>query len=428
MSMQTQAQVKTSPAPKPSFTPVRTGLLQRTCACGGNPGVDGECEECRKNRLGLQRQAANQATPSTVPPIVHEVLRSSGQALDAQTRAFMEPRFGHDFSRVKVHTDTRAAESARAVNALAYTIGRDVVFGMGQYQPGTMEGKRLLAHELTHVVQQRGNNSIIERISDQLDASEHEAESAANSVMNNNSALTQGAISQNTSSTLSRRVTPHSVHCTAGRDSAPADPTATLTSVDQQAQDFAKQIAESLAKDAEATLAAKGIPATPSATFLSYQDHFGLPPATRGGFLNRLTGTVRSEQHIAIREELRILSRRFAIVNAIFSSTMRYVCEGAAAEDCKEGDAASARDERAVYLCPGFWDDNTPEQQASILVHEGFHIFLGSPGTKNRVGEINDLEGALRGPGMNFNIAGCYENIMPDVFGFPSAAECPAPP
>src|SRR5205085_6372561 len=97
----------------------------------------------------------NQSGSSTVPPIVHDVLRSPGQPLDTGTRAFMEPRFGHDFSQVRVHTDTQAAESARAVNALAYTVGRDVVFGAGQHSPETSGGKRLLAHELTHVVQQR---------------------------------------------------------------------------------------------------------------------------------------------------------------------------------------------------------------------------------------------------------------------------------
>jgi hypothetical protein len=89
-----------------------------------------------------------------VPPIVHEVLRSPGQPLDSSTRAFMEPRFGHDFSQVRVHTDIQAAESTREVHALAYTVGRNIVFGLGQYVPATHAGKRLLAHELTHSVQQ----------------------------------------------------------------------------------------------------------------------------------------------------------------------------------------------------------------------------------------------------------------------------------
>ena len=78
-----------------------------------------------------------------------------GEPLDAGTLAFMGPRFNRNFSQVRVHTDSLAAESARSVNALAYTVGRDVVFGAGQYAPTTPSGQRLLAHELTHVVQQR---------------------------------------------------------------------------------------------------------------------------------------------------------------------------------------------------------------------------------------------------------------------------------
>lgn len=90
----------------------------------------------------------------SVPLIVHEVLRSPGSPLDHETRTFMESRFGHDFSQVRVHTDARAAESARAVNALAYTVERDVVFGAGRCAPYSGSGKQLLAHELAHVVQQ----------------------------------------------------------------------------------------------------------------------------------------------------------------------------------------------------------------------------------------------------------------------------------
>ena len=88
------------------------------------------------------------------PPIVHEALRSPGQPIDPATRDFMEPRFGHDFSNVRVHTDAKAADSAGAVNALAYTVGRNVVFGAGQYRPTTPQGRNLVAHELTHVLQQ----------------------------------------------------------------------------------------------------------------------------------------------------------------------------------------------------------------------------------------------------------------------------------
>ena len=88
------------------------------------------------------------------PPIVGDVLQSSGEHLDEQTQSFMESRFNHDFSQVHIHNDTQAAQSAEAVNAEAYTVGQDVVFGDGQYQPHTDSGKRLMAHELTHVAQQ----------------------------------------------------------------------------------------------------------------------------------------------------------------------------------------------------------------------------------------------------------------------------------
>jgi hypothetical protein len=90
-----------------------------------------------------------------VRPIVSEVLRSPGHPLDTATRDFMEPRFGHDFSRVRMHTDARAAESARAVGALAYTVGQDVVFGAKEYAPASQHGRGLLAHELAHTIQQR---------------------------------------------------------------------------------------------------------------------------------------------------------------------------------------------------------------------------------------------------------------------------------
>ncbi|HEX6288339.1 MAG TPA: DUF4157 domain-containing protein [Herpetosiphonaceae bacterium] len=178
----------------------------RRCACGGTPGPDGECAACKARRLAAERQQ-QQLTPQSAPPIVHDVLRSPGQPLDADTRALMEPRFGHsfgqmhvhaaadqiqtkltvgdpdtpheheaqhvssevlhrpptsampgagyDFSQVRIHTDARAAAAARTLHAAAFTQGRHIVFGAGQYAPSSPQGQRLLAHELTHVVQQQ---------------------------------------------------------------------------------------------------------------------------------------------------------------------------------------------------------------------------------------------------------------------------------
>jgi hypothetical protein len=90
-------------------------------------------------------------------------LEAGGQPLPSSVRDFMEPRFGHDFSDVRVHTDANSDEAARAVNALAFTVGRNVVFAFGQYAPGTSTGQRLLAHELTHVMQQSHSPSKIQR-------------------------------------------------------------------------------------------------------------------------------------------------------------------------------------------------------------------------------------------------------------------------
>ena len=167
-----------------AITPVHSPILQR-CSNGV------ECPKCRQKRLEregtLQRAAVNAAPTNGVPPIVHDVLNLPGQALGAEERAFMEPRFGHDFSGVRVHTDGRAAESAKSVNALAYTVGRDVVFGTGQYAPGTSEGRRLLAHELTHVVQQGGMELALQsqlRLGSLADNAEVEADHFANGIVN----------------------------------------------------------------------------------------------------------------------------------------------------------------------------------------------------------------------------------------------------
>ncbi|HLJ33068.1 MAG TPA: DUF4157 domain-containing protein [Ktedonobacteraceae bacterium] len=187
--MNTQLQVQAKATSQLSITPTQHGLLQRTCDCGQHAG-GGECAECKKKNGGTLQRASVATSPGiAVLPVVHDVLNSPGQTLDTGTRAFMEPRFSHDFSSVRVHTDSRAADSARSVNALAYTVGRNVVFGAGQYQPGTIAGQRLLAHELTHVVQQNkgtGWQKPPELLEMTLpgDATEQEAEHVSNAVMN----------------------------------------------------------------------------------------------------------------------------------------------------------------------------------------------------------------------------------------------------
>jgi Domain of unknown function (DUF4157) len=168
--------------PSPPVRSARSALLQRKAAYGSTPGPTGECEECREKRL--QRKARNSElgnrNHSSVPPIVHEVLRSPGQPLDAATRAFLEPRFGHDFSEVRVHTDAKASKSVRAVNARAYTVGNDIVFGDGQFNPKTYAGQELVAHELAHVAQQGTMDvSAVTQVSPAHDPLERQADAAA---------------------------------------------------------------------------------------------------------------------------------------------------------------------------------------------------------------------------------------------------------
>jgi hypothetical protein len=182
-----------------------SATLARKCDCG-NHAPGGTCSSCaeeqKKRRVS---RFADRTAPDTsshpasadrsghgdhaaqadnaVPSIVHDVLRGGGERLPGDVRAFMEPRFGADFSDVRLHTDGQAAQSSRAVQAQAYTAGPHIVFGAGRYQPSTPAGQRLLAHELTHVVQQRGAGTASleppRTLGDPADASEREADATA---------------------------------------------------------------------------------------------------------------------------------------------------------------------------------------------------------------------------------------------------------
>jgi hypothetical protein len=142
-----------------TFSAPATPALSRKCACGGDAKSEEECAECSEKKSALQRSSARaDVADMEAPPIVESVLASPGQPLATSARSTLEPGFGHEFSSVRIHDDSRAAESAAAVNALAYTVGNHIVFGAGQYSPGTADGNRLLAHELTHTIQQTGGN------------------------------------------------------------------------------------------------------------------------------------------------------------------------------------------------------------------------------------------------------------------------------
>lgn len=162
---------------RPGRSPPPPNRLWR---CGGRPCPPGGCEH--EHDVEIQRAPGTSQHGDPVPRRVTEVLRSPGTPLATDVGAEMEGRFGHDFSRVRVHTDARSAQTAREVHALAYTVGRDIVFAPGQYRPRSQPGRQLLAHELTHVIQQadsswRPGDTL--RVSAPTDPAEREAERAA---------------------------------------------------------------------------------------------------------------------------------------------------------------------------------------------------------------------------------------------------------
>lgn len=200
MSTTAPLMTKTGKTRASTHTPVASPWLQRQCACGcgSSATASDRCKEDastvapqRKLAIGASNDALEQeaeqvahqvlAAPgqphagavvpriqrfsgsasqgaAAAPTSVDTALASPGHALEPALRQDMEQRFGHDFTRVRVHADAAADTSARDVNALAYTVGQDMVFGSGQYAPGTATGRHLIAHELTHVVQQTGSS------------------------------------------------------------------------------------------------------------------------------------------------------------------------------------------------------------------------------------------------------------------------------
>ena len=133
--------------------------LEPSCACGGT------CPQCQNHQKPLQMKRVEHSSgiEAYAPPIVQEVLQSSGKPLDVNTRNFMESRFGYDFGAVRIHDDPKAAKTAEEVSARAYTVGHHITMNNSQYSPQTREGRKLLAHELTHVVQQAGSPKSVQR-------------------------------------------------------------------------------------------------------------------------------------------------------------------------------------------------------------------------------------------------------------------------
>lgn len=352
---------------------MKAPVLQRKCSCGGRAKAGGDCEECRKKRSSLQRKAAGTAPsgPSLAPPIVHDVLRSPGRPLDAGTRASIEPRFGHDFSQVRIHADARAAESARAVDARAYTVGRHVVFG-------ETLSRGLLAHELAHVVQQGvGSRSGAEiEVGDAHDPAEAQADAWAAHALAGHA---PASLPPTVATGVLRRSVASSSSCTASTDGAPADPIASLTALDEKARLAAFVGHHLLFIEAMTRNHPTFGPSSVSTAFLNW---FGPPEETTPGtWKSRFGSETFTSEGEAIAHEMDVVSGRFETLEKWFSGSIKYLCPGTSAftiPGCGRAKctrpAHACPGSRTIAVCPDFWTSPVPEAaKATLLVHEALH-------------------------------------------------------
>jgi Domain of unknown function (DUF4157) len=304
-----------------------------------------------------------------------------GRVLDASTRQAMEPRFGAGFGSVRVHDGASAAAFAERFSARAYTVGEHVVFGAGEYQPHGDAGRRLIAHELAHVVQQRGGS--------------------------------HGAHVQRTAD-------PTKFSCAAGTAGASADPFGDLDTIDRQAQGLAESMA------IFGAISSILNPATGTSSFdVGYQTRFGTPQQVGTRFRNRFTGALRATEEQAAQEEISVIGDRFQRMRDFLAGSIRYKCRavgvnftlGGCTGRCEVDDFARScvpTDQRTIGICPDFWGLAGDDQRAGVLIHEAAHMRLdfGAHLTGNRVQRGRNPE--------------CYTSMVADTFGFaPVDPRCP---
>ncbi len=338
-----------------------------------------ECAKCALKRQASGIKAARAARDS-VPPMVHEVLRSAGQPLNAGLRAEFEPRFAYDFSNVRIHSDSTAAESAAAVDALAYTAGRHIVFGSGQYAPTTTEGRKLIAHELAHVAQQGAEDiGLPERIGDANDHREREAERIAEDAFGATSRPRNiGAAAINRA--ILQRTPASKTTCGAGPLALPngtsvADPVEVIT----KAETSANQLLDNAIAELDFTI-----------TQIRGGATIGFPTISDAlGFGLRIMGLDPNSERVwkqdGIGTAALLLKRLRLIRGTIGSGSFFFVCLGPATGTigtctgtiCGGGAfAASCADSFFIDLCAPFWLDTAAGQTITIL-HESSHNFAG---------------------------------------------------
>jgi hypothetical protein len=353
---------KASKSDVTSFAAVSRGQLQRKCACGQHTTGGAECDDCKKkNESSIQRRASS-AGPAAVPPIVDEVLRSPGQPLDTGTRAFFEPRFGRDFSQVRTHRDPQAGESAKAVNAHAYTVGNQIVFGPSQPKPETETGRRLMAHELAHVMQQGGTQDGTDgptRISDPAEQSERQAEAAGDQVM--------------------REATPSELF-------APSDGVLQRDAADRKSSGKPGggkgEVEVRLAfegkcphpeKIAEAIPGARTMLATAENWFINYPF---LDPAQQQFFDSIMQAHFGSNSSAARGRVHSRIIRMARIMDAAMNGGVTFDCGTGKPDKCNEGPYSMfvrRKERNTIHVCPDYFKAGLDERRF-LLIHESAHM------------------------------------------------------
>jgi hypothetical protein len=304
-----------------------------------------------------------------------------GRTLDASVRLAMEPRFAASFESVRVHNGASAAAFAQRFAARAYTVGEHVVFGAGEYQPHGETGRRLIAHELAHVVQQRGGSSSGARVQ--------------------------------------RTPNPATFSCQPFQAGGPATPFADLEMLDQRAQGLAESMSIFGIVSSILNPAIGG-----SAFERAYQQRFGTPQQVGARFRNRFTGALRATEEQAAQEEIAVIADRFERVRDFLAGPIRYKCRAASytlggctgncAPATTVAESCVPTDQRTIGICPAFWGLGSDQERAGALIHEAVHMRLNfaSHGSANR---------AQRGQNPE-----CYTSMVADTFGFvPFDTRCP---
>lgn len=336
--------------------------------------INRKCDTCKDEEETAQRKTlpSGSGIPSQSPAHVKGAINSDGRPLDRKTRGYFEPRFGFDLSQILIHTGGTAAESTKAIDARAYTLGNNIIFGSGEYKPGSESGKHLLAHELSHVSQ-------------------------------NNIGSGSGFIN---------RMVAANSNCPANAHGAPADPIAALTEIDDLAQRRALGASNVLFLE---SVTFSDPTFGRSYVFDAYSHWFGTPEQTpTGQWRSRFRTATFATENEAIAHELQTLSDRFRSIHNWLAGNVRYRCPGIARitiPGCATGTCGpsgaftcGASGSRHVAICPSFWNFDA-EAQAGMIVHEAIHPLFHF---------LHHGTGSRAGRGRN---PGCYEGFIHEIFG-----------